>query len=156
MAFSNEQFIEASAQWDLDTLYTDLASVKGKQLTPMEKIHLRGLLSGYSPSEIAEKLEKNSRGVETDLCATVYRYVKGLVDKTTEKVDNWRSIIDWLEEAGYRSFTSVKSSVGDLLPQNSVVNISNISIENNQIVIVIKLEIPTSNFPKNSNDDLAK
>jgi len=61
MASSNDRFREAARDWDLETLYTDLASAKGKRLTPTEKQHLRGLLCGYSPAEISETLRKNPR-----------------------------------------------------------------------------------------------
>ena len=44
-----EIFSEAALYWDLETLYKDLASAKGKHLTPTEKLHLRGLLCEYSP-----------------------------------------------------------------------------------------------------------
>jgi len=54
MASVEERFAQAANYWDLETLYTDIASAKGKCLTPIEKLHLRGLLCGYSPSEIAE------------------------------------------------------------------------------------------------------
>ena len=50
-----EQFKLAENEWDLENLYEDLGSAKGKNLTPMEKSHLRGLLCGFSPAEIAEK-----------------------------------------------------------------------------------------------------
>ncbi|MEA5524632.1 helix-turn-helix transcriptional regulator [Nodularia spumigena] len=103
MSETNEKFLEASNNWDLETLYTDLASVKGKRLTPVEKLHLRGLLLGYSPAEIADKLGKEVRGVETDFSATIYRYVKGLLGKCHEKINNWRSVIEWLDEAGYKT-----------------------------------------------------
>ncbi|MGA9382269.1 MAG: helix-turn-helix domain-containing protein [Phormidium sp.] len=144
MAFTDEQFAEAANHWDLETLYTDLASVKRKRLTPVEKLHLRGLLCGYSPAEIAEKLQKNHKGVETDLCSTIYRYVKNLLDKGNEKIENWRNIAEWLEEAGYKTQSPAKLPVNNLLPENSVVNITNINIEQNQLVIVINLKIPTS------------
>ncbi len=81
MASTDEQFAQAANHWDLETLYADLASAKGKRLTPTEKLHLRGLLCGCSPAEIAQRLGKNAKGVETDLCATLYRYVKSMVDK---------------------------------------------------------------------------
>ncbi|HEY9849562.1 MAG TPA: hypothetical protein V6D28_08910 [Leptolyngbyaceae cyanobacterium] len=144
MAFTDEQFAEAANHWDLETLYSDLASIKGKRLTPIEKLHLRGLLCGYSPSEIAEKLGKTVKGVETDLSASIYRYVKNLLDKCNEKIENWRNIAEWLEDAGYKSRSSAKMPVSSLLPENSVVNITNINIEQNQLVIVINLRIPTS------------
>ena len=144
MASTNDRFVEAESHWDLKTLYSDLAAVKGKPLTPVEKLHLRGLLCGNSPAEIAEKLQKNPKGVETDLCATIYRYVKAFVGKGIEKIENWRNIAEWIEDAGYQTQSSTKFPVKDLLPEKSVVNISNITIEKNQIVIVFKVEIPTS------------
>ena len=140
----DEYFQEARSDWDLDTLYADLALVKGKSLTPVEKLHLRGLLSGHSPSEMAERLQKNLKGVETDLCASVYKYVKGLLDKTNEKLDNYRSITQWLDDAGYKCKSSPQVPLNSLIPDHSVVNITNISIEKNQIVIVLNLKIPTS------------
>jgi len=79
MAYTEERFVQATNYWDLETLYTDIASAKGKRLTPVEKLHLRGLLCGYSPAEIAERLNKNVKGVEVDLCNTLYKYVKSLV-----------------------------------------------------------------------------
>ncbi len=125
--------------WDLDTLYADLASAKGKPLTPTEKLHLRGLLCGCSPAEIAETLEKNVKGVETDLCATLYRYVKSLVGKGSEKIDNWRTITSWLKEAGYTSQPAPKSAIPKSL--NEKLNITNINCENNQITIEVFLQI---------------
>jgi len=143
MAFTDEQFADAANHWDLETLYSDLASIKGKRLTPVEKLHLRGLLCGYSPSEIAEKLGKIVKGVETDLSASIYRYVKNLLDKCNEKIENWRNITEWLEEAGYKTPNrpSTKLSFMDGLPENSVVNITNITFENNQIKIGVNLQI---------------
>jgi hypothetical protein len=141
---TDEQFIEAGKHWDLDALYADLASAKGKRLTPVEKLHLRGLLCGCSPGEIAQRLGKNAKGVETDLCATLYRYVKGLVSKTNCKVENWRNITEWLEEAGYKTNSVESFAVNNLLPDKSMVNITNINIENNQLFIAFNLRIPIS------------
>ncbi|MDJ0619528.1 MAG: helix-turn-helix domain-containing protein [Calothrix sp. MO_192.B10] len=145
---NDEQFSQAVNHWDLETLYADLSSAKGKRMTPSEKRHLRGLLCGYSPAEIAEKLGKNVKGVETDLCATIYKYVKVLLDKYDEKIENWRNISEWLEEAGYKT-QSNQFSDGDFLPENSVINITNINIEKNHIVFLINLRIPTSYQSKN-------
>jgi DNA-binding NarL/FixJ family response regulator len=94
MTSSNDRFPEAARDWDLETLYTDLASAKGKRLTPTEKQHLRGLLCGYSPAEIAETLNKNPKGIAVDFCNTLYQYVKNLVGKADEKVENWRKICE--------------------------------------------------------------
>ena len=144
MALKKEEFSEASYHWDLKSLYPDLAFVKGKPLTPMEKLHLRGLLCGFSPSEIAIRLGKNLKGLEADLCTTIYRYIKGLLDKCDERIENWRNITQWLEEAGYKLKISNQISENQLFPDQSVVNITNISIEHNQILIVINLRIPKS------------
>ena len=143
MAKVDRIFSQAAQQWDLETLYADLASAKGKHLTPVEKTHLRGLLCGYSPAEIAEKLDKIPRGVEADLCATIYRYVKFLLDKVDDKVENWRRIYEWLDESGYKS-ENPQVPVQTLLPEQSVVNMTNINIERDQIVFQFHLKIPTS------------
>ncbi len=60
---------------------------------PAKAGNLRGLLCGYSPAEIAERLNKNVKGVEVDLFNTLYKYVKNLVDKCDEKVENLRTIV---------------------------------------------------------------
>jgi hypothetical protein len=143
MPSSNELFMQAANNWDLETLYSDLSSVKGKRLTPVEKRHLRGLLCGFSPVEIAEKLGKNGKGVETDLCATVYRYVKSLLDKSDEKLENWRNISEWLDDAGYKNHVIQVPGL-DLSPEKTIVNVTNINIDKNQLVIGIKVSIPTS------------
>ncbi|WP_333095020.1 MULTISPECIES: helix-turn-helix domain-containing protein [unclassified Microcoleus] len=138
---ADEQFIEAANHWDLENLYADLASAKGKRLTPMEKLHLRGLLWCHSPGEIAEKRQKNPKGVETDLCATLYKYVKSLVGKGVEKIENWRNIAEWLEDAGYKTKPPAKFPIQDGVSENSKVNVTNISFENNQIQIGVYLQI---------------
>ncbi len=155
MVAIDKQFTQAAKEWDLNTLYGDLASVKGKSLTPIEKLHLRGLLCGYSPLEIAEKLDKIPKGVETDLCATVYRYVKGLLEKSNERIENWRKIAEWLEEAGYKCELPAQVPVNELLPGNSVIYITNITVDNEKIVFQFNLRIPTSqatDFPEQNLD----
>ena len=141
MASTNDRFVEAESRWDLKTLYSDLAAVKGKPLTPVEKLHLRGLLCGFSPAEIAEKLKKNPKGVETDLCASIYKYVKAFVGKGIEKIENWRNIAEWLEDAGYKTKSQAKLPIQDGLSENSKVNVTNIKFENNQITIDVFLQI---------------
>mgnify|MGYP001061429134 CR=1 FL=1 len=152
MAQIDKIFSQAGQEWDLESLYVDLASAKGKHLTPIEKAHLRGLLCGFSPSEIAEHLGKIPRGVESDLCGTVYKYVKSLLEKV-EKVENWRKIYEWLDESGYKSKLE-QIPVKSLLPEQSVVDIKTINIEKNQIVFQFNLTIPTSEFPEFSQQDL--
>lgn len=133
---TNEQFTQAANHWDLETLYIDLSSAKGKRLTPVEKLHLRGLLCGYSPAEIADKLHKSVKGVESEMCTTVYPYVKNLVGKCNEKVENWRNITEWLHEAGYKTQSSPQHQVSDPLPVDTWVKIGSISIEKDKIMII--------------------
>ncbi len=115
-----EQFILAANDWDLERLYKDLADAKLKvaphkrkrELTEVEKLHLRGLLCACSPSDIAKKLHREERGLRADLSSTVYLYVKQLTQgKVDIRLNNWRDIPDWLELAGYktRSFNSVEN-----------------------------------------------
>ena len=138
---STEQFTQAANDWDLETLYADLASAKGKRLTPMEKQHLRALLCGHSPAEIAEKLNKSAKGVGVDLCNTLYHYVKNLVGKSDEKIENWRNIYEWLEEAGYKTQLYDESESGDCLTGKFLVKKANITVDNNQIIVDLHVRI---------------
>jgi len=92
MKQNKEHFALAKQHWDLENLYIDLASAKGKNLTPIEKIHLCGLLCGYSPAEIAEKLHKSVNGIEVDFSNTIYQYVKHLLNRSDEKIDKQNNL----------------------------------------------------------------
>lgn len=152
MPHVDQQFSQAALQWDLDTLYSDLRHTIGKPLTPTEKLHLRGLLCGYSPTEIAEILGKDPKGVQTDLCASIYKYVKSLVGKCDKKIGNWRNISEWLEDAGYRS----KPPPQDDGSRNKV-NLTNIAFHDNQITIDVFLQVtvPLPSELSTQNSDLA-
>ncbi len=141
MPSTNEQFSQAANDWDLETLYADLSSAKGKRLTPTEKLHLRGLLCGYSPAEIAEKLHKSVKGVESEMCTTLYPHVKSLVGKSHEKMDNWRNITEWLEVAGYKTQSSAESLLKNCVPVDIIGKIAHISIKKNRITIEIDLQL---------------
>ena len=106
---SEDLFAEPATNWDLQKLYKDLAVAKGefaphqkRGLTHTEKKHLGGLLCGYSPAEMAKKLHKSARGVEADLCKTIYRYVEQLTKQPLNTLKNWRDIPKWLEQTGYK------------------------------------------------------
>jgi hypothetical protein len=110
MASTQQPFSQAATNWDVERLYTDLACAKREVvphrqlgLTEVEKTHLRGLLCGYRPAEIASRLNKQAKGVEVDLCNTLYRYIESLTGRSTNTVENWRDIVDWLEAAGYKT-----------------------------------------------------
>lgn len=147
MSSTDEQFIQAVHSWDVETLYTDLASAKGKRLTPVEKLHLRGLLCGYSPAEIAEKLGKSVKGVEVEFCNSLYQYVKHLVGKRDEKVENWRNICEWLQDAGYKTQSSAETPANSSIPVDIVGKIANIRIEKDKITIEIDLRTGGDKLP---------
>lgn len=113
----SEEFAEASQYWDLEKLYADLATAKKiwapharKGLSDTEKLHLRGLLCGYSPDDIAKKLYKNAAGVKTSLSETLYRYAENLTKRPPNTLNNWQDIVDWLEvEYKIKSFPAPDS-----------------------------------------------
>jgi hypothetical protein len=160
MATVDQDFAEAGNEWNLETLYKDLASVKGKSLTPVEKQHLRGLLCGYSPSEIAQKLQKSIKGVEIAFCNTLYQYVKNLVGQSNGKVENWRNISEWLEAAGYKhpvaSIQNGYASLDILIDQCDItVRKCNLTIKNNYLLIDLNIRL-TAPLPSDmsSSEDL--
>ncbi len=99
-----KEFAASAQSWDLDKLYADLALAKKswaphtrKGLSDTEKVHLRGLLCGYSPDEIAQKLYKNAAGVKSALSETLYRYAEILTERPANALSNWQDIVEWLE-----------------------------------------------------------
>ena len=76
---SEDLFAEAATNWDLQKLYKDLAVAKREfaphmkpKLTDVEKLHLRGLLCGYAPAIMAEKIPKSYGGLRAALSETIY------------------------------------------------------------------------------------
>lgn len=147
-----EKFKNAAELWDLERLYNDLARIKGSPLTRIERLHLRGLLCGYSPAILAKKLHKSPRGIQADISNTVSRYVKELTNKgqpkKLEKLNNAGDIGELLEKVGYRKISDIpKDEV--ILPVesiDSVVKINNFNpITNNQnITVEINIRLITS------------
>jgi hypothetical protein len=138
-AHNDDQFTQAEKEWDLERLYNDLTAVKGKELSPIEKLHLRGLLCGYSPGEIAERLHRDARGLEVNLSNKLYKYVKTIVKREQERIKNWRTIYEWLEEAGYKAQNQSQSADG--IPVDTKVHIEKINVENNKIEICMNTQI---------------
>jgi hypothetical protein len=134
---TQEQFLEAEKDWDLERLYNDLSSAKGKHLTRIEKLHLRGLLCGYSPADIAEMLHIDVRGLEVNLCNKLYQYVKKTVERENERIENWRNISQWLAEKGYRAQHTSHSNN----PVDTTVHIENLSIENNKVEFDMNIQV---------------
>ncbi|MGH1393922.1 MAG: NB-ARC domain-containing protein [Trichormus sp.] len=102
-----EEFLEATNTWELEKLYIDLASTKGKALTPVEKKFLRGLLCGCSPAEIASVVyqSRNSSTVRVYLSNGLYKYIEEMLSNQAGyaiKVKNWSRVTYLLEKAGYK------------------------------------------------------
>ncbi len=102
------EFSQAANNWNLEKLYIDLATTKGKSLTPVEKKILRGLLCGYSPLEISNQIYHNSSsssGVRVYLSNGLYKYIENLLTNQTGenvKIKNWSRVTNLLEKAGYK------------------------------------------------------
>jgi hypothetical protein len=101
------EFLEAATHWNLEKLYVDLANAKGKGLTPVEKKILRGLLCGYSPSEIANKVyqNQNSSAVRVYLSNGLYKYIQELIVTQTGElisIRSWSRVTNLLSKAGYQ------------------------------------------------------
>ncbi|WP_306414975.1 MULTISPECIES: NB-ARC domain-containing protein [unclassified Calothrix] len=100
-------FIEAKNNWELEKLYVDLASAKGKALTPVEKKFLRGLLCGCSPAEIAKVVYQSgsSSTVRVYLSNGLYKYIEEMLSNQvgdSVKVKTWSRVTQLLEKAGYK------------------------------------------------------
>lgn len=152
MARTEEEFIEAARNWDLERLYADLEVAKREWgvnkrwgLTTVEKQYLQGLLCGYSPDEIAEKLDKDVRLVRVQLSNNLYRYVEKLLDRPPNSLENWRDIVIWLAEAGYRLDAQL-----DLL-QDKKTNNSSIKLDRNSL-----RQLPYQNLPPQTNEFIGR
>ncbi|MBD2211574.1 NB-ARC domain-containing protein [Nostoc linckia FACHB-104] len=102
-----DDFIEAKNYWELEKLYVDLASAKGKALTPVEKKFLRGLLCGCSPAEIAKVVYQSgsSSTVRVYLSNGLYKYIEEMLSNQagdSVKVKTWSRVTQLLEKAGYK------------------------------------------------------
>ena len=118
-----EEFIEAKNNWELEKLYVDLASAKGKALTPVEKKFLRGLLCAFSPAEIAKTVynSNSSSTVRVYLSNGLYKYIEEMLGKQmgySVKVKNWSRVTPLLEKAGYKK---------NWMPSNGVNRINGIT-----------------------------
>jgi len=77
--------------------------------------------------------------------------VKFLLDKTDEKIENWRNIAEWLEQSGYKCL-SPQIPINSVFPEKSIVNIATVNVERDQIVFQINLRVPTSELTELSNN----
>ena len=100
----DEPFADAQQRWQLASLYSDLAIAKGRGLTPVEKTYLRGLLCGYSPTEMATQLQVKNDSIRNTLSRGLYRYLETLLSQDAEdiaRVDSWAQVPRLLQQQGY-------------------------------------------------------
>ncbi len=102
--------------------------------------NIKKIFCEHSPLEIAEILQKNIKGVETDLSATIYRYVKALLEKGNTKIGSWRDICEWLECSGYKCEIETEFNDNNFSDKN-LFNVTNVKFENNEIKIDVFLQI---------------
>lgn len=96
----DQVFADAAQSWNLPSLYADLAVANTKQLTPVQKKFLRGLLLGYSPDDIAQKVYSTPNNVRVTLSRFVYGAIKNLCDIDSSQELNWGQVTSLL--AKYR------------------------------------------------------
>lgn len=92
-------FTDAQLNWDLETLFTDLAAIKSYRLTEWEKTCLRGLLCGVDPEAIASHIFWTVSALRTELSRRIYPPVSILVN---QKVGSWYRVAQFLARAGYK------------------------------------------------------
>jgi hypothetical protein len=97
----DNSFPEAAQEWDLPRLYADLERFSGRELKPIEKASLRGLLCRYRPGQIAYKLSWTSGALRVELNKGLYRYVEALANQPPNTL-RWEKISEWLEQKGYK------------------------------------------------------
>ena len=108
-----QKFPEAYAAWNLPKLDADLAIAKHQHkprggrrsmvLTDTERAYLRGLLCGYSPTEVAVELNRDATGLRVDLSRGLYDYIQILIG---QRPRDWRRVAILLEKAGYKLWSS--------------------------------------------------
>lgn len=112
MILEDKLFLEACNLWDLQKLYTAIASTKQylsgqKKLTSLEKAILRGLLCGYSPSEIARQFSDKPQGLIVNLSWKLHRCIESAIGEELKEVSSYEDIPNWLEAAGYKQKLSL-------------------------------------------------
>jgi uncharacterized protein YggE len=68
-----------------------------------------------------------------------------MADVPNEKLGNWRNVNNWLDEAGYKTMSSVESQSNNSLQRQPLVKIVNIGVvQNNQDTVTIDINIRVS------------
>jgi hypothetical protein len=99
-------FGQAPNEWDLEQLYADIRSIrKSAELTPRVQQIIRGLLCGYTPKEIAQKVynQPNANCIGQDL-NKIYSYIQDVTESEDRVVSG--NIVRLTSGAGYRQYCS--------------------------------------------------
>jgi len=75
------------------------------------------------------------------------------ISSTEEKLENWRNIYGWLDEAGYKSQQTNQTQANQSIPIDAQVHISNINFEGDKIKIGILIQLPSSLSSDSSKTD---
>ena len=75
------------------------------------------------------------------------------MEKSHEKIDNWRSVIEWLDKAGYKTEVTINQQAVSLVPIDIIGKIANIKFFKNKITIEIDtIEVDLLGKDKSSNN----
>ncbi len=101
-------FVEANNNWNLKQLYNRIETIKIQKqqqpLTDLEQVCLRGLLCGYTPDKIAQKLvgELDPFLIQVTFW-TLFRYIQIMAGREEVNITNYQDIISSLEASGYKA-----------------------------------------------------
>jgi VHL beta domain len=106
-----DKLLEKANNWDLTKVFAALNKAKtdldGNGLTQKEKQLICLLLCRLSPKQIADKFKLSYQGIRVELSKGLYRYIKELFGHPPDRnIQNWRDIIIWFEQKGYKACSS--------------------------------------------------
>ena len=119
-------FTNVDQNWDLDKIYQQLNTTKqikfkGGELNNLEKTILRGLLCGYSPKNIANKMQGESAQYIINLVWKIERYIQESTQQYRNiELNSNRYIRNSLIEAGYhKKIKKRKQNLSELKTTNN-------------------------------------
>ncbi|GAB4525763.1 MAG: hypothetical protein Tsb0014_05410 [Pleurocapsa sp.] len=95
-------FSKVAQSWHLIRIYEAIEEIKIQPLSALEKAILRGLLSGYSPSEIKSVCNLESDKSITNIVGQLYSWVDAIKKFPQKPIQNYRDIPLRLAALGYK------------------------------------------------------
>lgn len=112
--------------WHFDKLCKDLASYKGKPLSPKETDWLKCLLLGYESKEIGQITSRadsngSSASIRTSLSKHLYPLITDLIHDQAQRevLTQGPRMLIWLERFGYRKALMYSPKFCDITPRLS-------------------------------------